>query len=103
MPNTFFGLTIGKSGLYTASNAMNTTAHNIANTETKGYCRQISIQRANKALHIGNATGMIGTVISVILAIVQLVPHLAVMEAMGSEAFFLLSLWCSPMDGSSRM
>ena len=40
------------------------------------------------------ATGMIGTVISVILAIVQLVPHLAVMEAMGSEAFFLLSLWC---------
>ena len=61
MPNTFFGLTIGKSGLYTASNAMNTTAHNIANTETKGYCRQISIQRANKALHIGNATGMIGT------------------------------------------
>ncbi len=66
MPNTFFGLTIGKSGLYTASNAMNTTAHNIANTETKGYCRQISIQRANKALHIGNATGMIGTGVDVV-------------------------------------
>jgi len=61
MPNTFFGLNIGKSGLYTASNAMNTTAHNIANTETKGYCRQISVQRASKALHVGNATGMIGT------------------------------------------
>lgn len=66
MPNTFFGLTIGKSGLYTASNAMNTTAHNIANTETKGYCRQVSVQRANKALHIGNATGMIGTGVDVV-------------------------------------
>ena len=66
MPNTFFGLTIGKSGLYTASNAMNTTAHNIANTETKGYCRQISVQQANKALHIGNATGMIGTGVDVV-------------------------------------
>jgi len=61
MPNTFFGLNIGKSGLYMASSAMNTTAHNIANTETEGYCRQISVQKASKALHIGNATGMIGT------------------------------------------
>ena len=61
MPNTFFGLNIGKSGLYTASNALNTTAHNIANTETKGYCRQISVQKASKALHVSNATGMIGT------------------------------------------
>lgn len=61
MANTFFGLNIGKSGLYTASNAMNTTAHNIANTETEGYCRQIATQKASKALHVGNATGMIGT------------------------------------------
>jgi signal transduction histidine kinase/CheY-like chemotaxis protein len=39
-------------------------------------------------------TGLIGSAISVILAIVQLVPRLAAMEAMGSEAFLLLSLWC---------
>ncbi len=39
-------------------------------------------------------TGMFGTVISVIFVIVQLVPRLAAMEAMGSEAFLLLSLWC---------
>ncbi len=39
-------------------------------------------------------TGMTGTVISAVLAIVQLVPRLAAMEAMGSEAFLLLSLWC---------
>ena len=40
------------------------------------------------------ATGLIGTAISAVLAIVQLVPRLAAMEAMGSEAFLLLSLWC---------
>ncbi len=39
-------------------------------------------------------TGLAGTVLSAIFAIVQLVPRLAAMEAMGSEAFLLLSLWC---------
>ena len=39
-------------------------------------------------------TGIIGTVISVILVIVQMVPRLTAMEAMGSEANLLLSLWC---------
>ena len=39
-------------------------------------------------------TGLIGTVISVVFAVVQLVPRLSTMEAMGSEAFLLLSLWC---------
>ncbi|MBQ6361207.1 MAG: amino acid permease [Lachnospiraceae bacterium] len=39
-------------------------------------------------------TGMAGTLISVLFAIVQLVPRLSAMEAMGSEAFLLLSFWC---------
>ena len=39
-------------------------------------------------------TGMVGAVISGLFLIVQLVPRLAAMEAMGSEAFLLLSLWC---------
>ena len=39
-------------------------------------------------------TGLVGTVLSVIFAVVQLVPRLAAMEAMGSEAFLMLSLWC---------
>ena len=39
-------------------------------------------------------TGMTGAAISVIFVIVQLVPRIIVMEAMGSEAFLLLSLWC---------
>jgi len=39
-------------------------------------------------------TGLIGTILSAIFVIVQLIPRLAAMEAMGSEAFLLLSLWC---------
>ena len=39
-------------------------------------------------------TGLVGTVISVVFVIVQMVPRLAAMETMGSEAFLLLSLWC---------
>ena len=39
-------------------------------------------------------TGAIGTAISILFAIVQLVPRLSAMEAMGSEAFLLVSLWC---------
>ena len=39
-------------------------------------------------------TGAVGTAISVLFVIVQLVPRLSAMEAMGSEAFLLLSLWC---------
>ena len=38
--------------------------------------------------------GIIGTVISVLFGIVQLVPRLTAMEAMGSEAFLMLALWC---------
>lgn len=46
----------------------------------------------------GNAkvkvTGLTGTLISILFVIVQLVPRLSAMEAMGSQAFLLLSLWC---------
>ena len=39
-------------------------------------------------------TGIAGAAISAVFVIVQLVPHLTAMEAMGSEAYLLLSLWC---------
>ncbi|MBR5370683.1 MAG: amino acid permease [Oscillospiraceae bacterium] len=39
-------------------------------------------------------TGLLGMVISIIFVIVQLVPRLTAMEAMGCEAFLLLSFWC---------
>ena len=38
--------------------------------------------------------GLIGAIIAVGLVTVQLVPRLAAVDAMGSEAFLLLSLWC---------
>jgi len=37
MPSTFFGLSIGNSGLYASQAGLNTTAHNIANIETEGF------------------------------------------------------------------
>ena len=39
-------------------------------------------------------SGILGTVISIFFVIVQLVPRMTALVAMGSEAFLLLSLWC---------
>lgn len=40
------------------------------------------------------ASGIAGTAISVAFAVVQLVPRMTALEAMGSEAFLLLAIWC---------
>ena len=40
MPSTFFGFEVAKSGLITNQIALNVTAHNMANADTKGYTRQ---------------------------------------------------------------
>lgn len=66
MPNTFFGLDIGKSGLYTAQGGLNTTAHNIANVETEGYTRQQLELKAGNALRANGRHGMIGTGVDVV-------------------------------------
>ena len=65
MASTFFGLDIGKSGLFTAQSGLNTTAHNIANVETKGFTRQVIEQRAANALRANGRHGMIGTGVDV--------------------------------------
>ena len=39
-------------------------------------------------------TGIVGTVITIAFASVQLLPHITALEAMGPQAFLLLSLWC---------
>ncbi len=65
MANTFFGLDIGKSGLFVAQGGLNTTAHNIANIETEGFTRQIIEQRAGSALRANGRHGMIGTGVDV--------------------------------------
>lgn len=61
MPSTFFGLNIGTSGLYTYQAALNTTAHNVSNTDTKGYTRQIVNQQAGVAIRMNSSYGMAGT------------------------------------------
>lgn len=65
MPNTFFGLTIGKSGLYTYQAAINTAAHNSANADTVGYSRQQAIRNASGAISISGSYGMAGTGVDV--------------------------------------
>ena len=52
---------------------------------------KIARTEANRAVQV---TGLTGAAISIAFVIVQLVPHLTAMEAMGSEAFLLLALWC---------
>ena len=49
---------------------------------------KIARTEGNKRIFI---TGLIGTIISVVFVLVQLIPHLAAMEAMGSEAFLMLA------------
>ena len=65
MASSFFGLDIGKSGLYTAQAGLNTTAHNIANIETEGYTRQKNIQKTGNPLRANGKHGMIGTGVNV--------------------------------------
>lgn len=65
MASTFFGLNIGQSGLYAYKAALDTTAHNITNSETDGYSRQVMGQKAGKALRVNSTYGMAGTGVSV--------------------------------------
>lgn len=65
MPSTFFGLTIGSSGLNAASVGLNTTAHNIANRQTTGYSRQQVNASASDALRVYASYGMQGSGVTV--------------------------------------
>lgn len=65
MANTFFGLTIGTTGLYGANQGINTTAHNITNAETEGYSRQVLNAKAASPLKANSTYGMIGTGVNV--------------------------------------
>ncbi len=65
MPNTFFGLTIASTGLNASGLAINTTAHNISNVNTKGYSRQATVQKASSAIRVYSNYGTVGTGVSV--------------------------------------
>ena len=65
MANTFFGLSIGISGLYAAKSGLNITAHNVANIETEGYSRQVLNQSAATPISTNNRFGMLGSGVEV--------------------------------------
>ncbi|MFZ5967022.1 MAG: flagellar hook-associated protein FlgK [Bacillota bacterium] len=44
MGSTFSGIAIANSGLYVSQRALNTTGHNVSNTDTEGYVRQQVMQ-----------------------------------------------------------
>lgn len=60
MPSQFFGLQIAGSGLRASNAALNTTANNISNAQTKGYSRQVVSQEANNALRTFTTYGCAG-------------------------------------------
>lgn len=61
MRQSFFGLNIALSGLYTAQKNLNTVSHNISNATTPGYSRQQNVQIASRPLSLMDGTGMAGT------------------------------------------
>jgi len=61
MRQSFFGINIALSGLYTAQRNLNTVGHNISNATTPGYSRQQSVQSASRPIAVLDGTGMIGT------------------------------------------
>ncbi|MDD5934727.1 MAG: flagellar hook-associated protein FlgK [Clostridiales bacterium] len=48
-------LYVGSSGLQTSQNALNTTAHNLANVETQGYVRQQTVLQSSQYRTIGQS------------------------------------------------
>ncbi len=61
MQQSFFGLNIALSGLYTAQRNLDTVGHNLSNATTPGYSRQQTIQSASNPLAVLDGTGMVGT------------------------------------------
>lgn len=61
MASTFFGLSIASSGLNAYQAAINTTANNISNVETKGYSKQTINLVASSALRAYQSYGTTGT------------------------------------------
>jgi len=66
MSSQFFGLHVASSGLRSANAALNTTANNIANTQTVGFSRQQAIQEANNPLRTFATYGCAGAGVNVI-------------------------------------
>jgi flagellar hook-associated protein 1 FlgK len=64
MASTFFGLTIGYSGLNAFNASINTTANNIANKDTDGYSRQQVTLTQAESLRVKDRYGTAGSGVS---------------------------------------
>src|SRR3954462_15677299 len=66
--SSFFGLNNAMRGLLAQQQALDTTAHNIANAQTEGYTRQNAVMTAADALHLvtsSNGVAFIGAGVDV--------------------------------------
>lgn len=70
MASQFFGLNIGRSGLMAFQAAINTTANNISNVQTDGYCRQTTVIESSDPLRVYAKYGSMGSGVAA-TAIVQ--------------------------------
>lgn len=59
MRTTFGSFNIATSGLFASQRSLDTTSHNIANANTVGYSRQITLQRATMPTY--DPSGVVGT------------------------------------------
>ena len=60
-----------------------------------GYCSAAAYKLARaEGYRKATVTGLIGTAVSAVFLLVQLLPRLAALEPMSSEAFLLLAFWC---------
>jgi flagellar hook-associated protein 1 FlgK len=57
---TFLGLDIALRGLYASQRGMATVSHNVDNTNTPGYSRQVINQKAARPMLIAGKAGMLG-------------------------------------------
>lgn len=60
MSSTFLGLNTAYTGLQAANAALNTTANNISNVDTKGYSRQLVTTQAAEAIRSFTTYGCVG-------------------------------------------
>jgi flagellar hook-associated protein 1 FlgK len=86
-------LYVGVSGLTTSQNSLNTTSHNLANTETKGYVRQQIVQVDNTYLnwgtnHISTFQTGLGTDIEAVKQIRDVFLDKSYRKELGRQAFY---------------
>ncbi len=61
MNSAFFEFNVATSALFTAKNGLSVVSHNIANASTRGYTRQVAMQKASEPLPGVCGKGMVGT------------------------------------------